>query len=128
MCRFPHVPSSKGSLLFFLHAVENAVAAEYGQFAKFIFDSQQLVVFRYPFASRSGPCFDLTHVRRNSKIGYVGVFRFTGTVRDNTGITRALRHLDGSQGFGDRADLVELDENTVWQSLFLCLRQRSSDW
>jgi hypothetical protein len=38
-------------------------------------------------------------------------------VRDDRGVAGALGHLDGGEGFGQRADLVDLDEDRVGDAL-----------
>ena len=50
---------------------------------KFFFDAQELIVFRNPIGSAGRPGFDLTRVGGDCKIGDKGVFRFTGTMRNN---------------------------------------------
>src|SRR3546814_8022047 len=43
-------------------------------------------------------------------IGNGGVFGFSGAMRHNGRIARALGHLDGGEGFGQGSDLVDLDQ------------------
>ena len=47
------------------------------------------------------------------EIGDEGVFGFAGAVRDDGGVSGAARHLDGFDGFGHRADLIQLDQDRI---------------
>jgi hypothetical protein len=60
---------------------------------------------------------DLHRISGHRDVGDGGVFGFAGAVRDHRGVARALGHLDGGEGFGQRADLVDLDQDGVGDAL-----------
>ena len=66
-------------------------------------------------AGRTG--LDLAGVGDQRNIGDGGVFGLTGAVGDHGGITGPVGHLDGVQGLGQGADLVDLDEDGVGNPL-----------
>src|SRR5690606_37851611 len=51
------------------------------------------------------------------------VFGFAGAVRDDGGIPGTLGHFNGGEGFGERADLVDLDQDRVGNTLVDSLLQ-----
>src|SRR5207247_8956615 len=59
-----------------MHSAE--CSAVYSFVTKFFLDSQQLIVFRDPVASRDRPGFDLACVRHYGDVGDPSVFGFTG--------------------------------------------------
>ena len=42
-----------------------------------------------------------------------GVFGFAAAVADHAGVARATCQIDGLQGFGERTDLVHLDQDRI---------------
>lgn len=57
--------------------------------------------------------FDLACSSTNSQVSDGSVFSFARTVRDNCSVASIFRHLDCSQSFGQRTDLVEFDQDGV---------------
>src|SRR5690606_19856299 len=64
-----------------------------------------------------GASLDLTGGSAYGQVGDGAVLGFTRTVGNNCGVTGCLSHLDGFQGLGQRADLVELDQDRVADAL-----------
>ena len=82
------------------------------------FDTNQLVVFSNAVRTAHRTSFDLACSGTNSQVGNGSVFSFARTVRDNSGVASVFRHLDSSQSFGQRTDLVELDQDGVSDAFF----------
>src|SRR5207249_4618392 len=61
----------------------------------------------------NGAGLDLAGDGGDSQIGDEGVFGFTGAVRNDGVVAGFASELDGVDGFGDCANLIELDENSV---------------
>jgi hypothetical protein len=49
----------------------------------------------------------------HGEVGDKGVFGFAGAVRDDGVVAGFAGELDGVDGFGDGADLIQLDKNGV---------------
>ena len=81
--------------------------------AELFFDAQQLVVFADAVgpARRSG--LDLAGGRADREIGDRRVLGFAGAVRDDRRVAGVARHAHGVERFGDRADLIQLDQQRV---------------
>src|SRR5690606_2697273 len=77
------------------------------------FDTQQTVVLGHTVGAAQRTGLDLTRGSTHRQVGDGAVFGFTGTVRNNRGVAGVFGHFDGVQRFGQRADLVELDQNGV---------------
>src|SRR5437762_327992 len=78
-----------------------------------LLDSQQLVVLGDTIRATGGARLYLSRAGGNGEIGNECVFRLARTVRDDRLVTVRFRHLDRLEGFGERADLIELDQNRV---------------
>ena len=81
--------------------------------AKLLLDAEKLVVLGDALAAAGGAGLDLAGVQRNGQVGNRGVLGLAGAVGRNGGVTGLVRHLDGLQRLGNRADLVQLDEDRV---------------
>lgn len=81
--------------------------------AEFFFDAEELVVFGYAFAAVRGAGLDLARVQRDDEVGDGGVFRLAGAVGDDGAEAVLMRELDRFDGLGQRADLVQLDQDCV---------------
>lgn len=106
-----------------LFAVVAALAGITGGFAQILFNAEQLVVLRHALTAAGGTGFDLAGIHRNRQIGNGGILRLAGTVRHNGGITRAVGHLNGVQGFGQRTDLIQLNQDGVAAAVLNALLQ-----
>src|ERR1039457_4144798 len=78
-----------------------------------LLDPQQPVVLRDPLAPASGTGLEMSGTDGDGEIGERGVLRLAGTMRHEDAVARAPGHRDRLERFGDRADLVELDEDGV---------------
>src|SRR5450631_1191578 len=86
--------------------------------AELFFNAEQLVVLGDAVSAADGAGFDLTYACGHRKISDESVFRFAGAVRHDGGIAVAAAEIDGFEGLGERADLVDLDENGIGCTLF----------
>ncbi len=87
-------------------------------FAQSFFDTNQLVVFSNTVRTAHRTSFDLACSSTNSQVSDGSVFSFARTVRDNCSVASIFRHLDCSQSFGQRTDLVEFDQDGVSDTFF----------
>src|SRR5690606_28275482 len=85
--------------------------------AQVFLDPQQLVVLGHAVRARERTCLDLAGVRAHGDVGDGGVLGFARAVADDGRVVGALGHLDGGEGFRERADLVDLDEDRVGDAL-----------
>src|SRR5690606_38029270 len=81
--------------------------------AQLLFNAQQLVVLGDAVGTAQGAGLDLTGGSAYGQVGNGAVLGFTRTVGNYRGVTGGLGHLDGFQGLGQRANLVELDQDRV---------------
>src|SRR6266404_7115298 len=107
----------------FLSSGKDGLAGKARRRSELLFDAQQLIVFRDAISARSRARFDLSRGSRHSKIRDKGVFSFAGTMRNNGVITGHASQFDGIDGFGDAANLVQLDQNGVGNSIVNATRQ-----
>src|SRR5690606_15121251 len=73
----------------------------------------QLVVLGHAIAAAQRAGLDLGRGGGNGDVGDGGVFGFAGTMRNDGRIVGVVGHGDGFQGFGQSADLVDLDQDRV---------------
>ena len=66
---------------------------------------------------------DLPAVGGDGEIGDGGIFRLARAVRHHRGVAGLVRHLDGGQRLGQRADLVDLDQDRIGDAVLDALRQ-----
>src|SRR5579863_1660144 len=81
--------------------------------AQLLLDPQELVVLGDTVGPAGRPGLDLAHAARDREVGDECVLGFAGAVRDDRQIPRAPGQLDGFHRPGERADLIELDQNRV---------------
>src|SRR5260221_14726164 len=79
--------------------------------AEFFFDAKKLIVFGDAIGARSGTGFDLARSGGNGEIGDERVFGFAAPVRNDGVVSGFTGELDSVDGFGDAADLIELDQD-----------------
>src|SRR5574344_3153818 len=84
--------------------VERGTTGVFGHIAQVFFNAQQLVVLGDAVRAAHRTGLDLTSVQAHSDVGNRAVFGFARAVRDHGGVTGALGHFDGSNGFGQCAD------------------------
>ena len=100
-----------GKLLF--DAEECVLAGVLRHVKQLVFDAQELVVLRHAVRAARRTGLDLAGVDGNGDVRDRGVLGLAGAVRDDGRPTGAVRHLDGVERLGQRANLVELDEHRV---------------
>src|SRR5579883_490125 len=81
--------------------------------AELLLDAQQLVVFRGAVGARERSGLDLPAIGGDREIGDGGVFRLAGAMRHHGSVAGLVGHLDGRERLGQRADLVDLDEDGI---------------
>ena len=64
----------------------------------------------------------------DGEVGDRGVFGFARAVRDDRRVAGVARHRDRVERFGDRADLVQLDEQRVGDAVGDAALRESRDW
>src|SRR5690606_16332194 len=74
---------------------------------------QQLVVLGHPVAAAQRTGLDLGGGGGHGNIGDGGVLGLARAVRDHGRVLRRVGHGDGLEGFGQGADLVDLDQDRV---------------
>ena len=90
------------------------VAAAVGRgLAELLLDAQQLVVLGDPVAAGRRAGLDLAAVGGDGEVGDGGVLGLARAVRHHRGVAAAVRQLDRVERLGERADLVDLDEDRV---------------
>ncbi len=107
---------------------ENISAGIEARGIEFFVNPQQLVVFGKPVRTRQRSSLDLAGIGRDRKVGDEAVLGFTAAVRDDDAEAGLLRHLDGLQCFGQRADLVHLHQNGVGGPGLEAARQPHRGW
>ena len=95
---------------------------------EFVLDLQKAVVFRDALAAAGRARLDLAHAGSHGKISDAGVVGLARTMRDDRAITVLTSNLDAFQRFRQRADLVQLDQNGVGDSILDALPEDCRDW
>jgi len=88
-----------------------------GVVAEFLFDAEELVVFGNAVGAAKGAGLDLAGIRRDGDVSDGDIFGLAGAVADDGCIFVFLGEFDGVEGFGEGADLVDLDEDRVCHAL-----------
>src|SRR5437867_2940459 len=90
---------------------------------QFLFDSEQPVVLGRAVGAGQRARLDLAGVQAHGQVRDRDVLGLSGPVVHDGRVARSLRHLDRLQGFRQRADLVQLDEDRVPNALRNPLRE-----
>ena len=98
-------------------------------------DSEKLVILRDTLGSGRGTRLDLAGVEGNSEICDGRICGLAGAVGGNCCVAGTVCHLDRLQGLGYRTDLVQFDQDRVWeaeldslgQSLCICYKDVVTD-
>ena len=85
--------------------------------AELLLDAQQLVVLGDAIGPRGRAGLQLAGVHRDGEVGDGRVLGLAGAVRDDGAVARARREPDRVERLGERADLVQLDEDRVRDAL-----------
>src|SRR5690606_24469202 len=97
---------------------ESIAAGVAGGAAQRFLDTQQLVVLGDAIAAAQRAGLDLGGGGRHRDVGDGHILGLAGTVRHHRGITRRVGHRDRFQRFGQRTDLVDLDQDRVAHAAF----------
>ena len=76
-------------------------------------DTHKFVVFGDALGATHGTGFDLASAETDDEVRDGGVFGFAGTVRDDGSETISFGEIDRFDGFCERADLVDFNEDRV---------------
>src|SRR5712664_350922 len=98
--------------------IQGSLSIEAGGGAQFFFDAEELVVLGDAVGAAGRTGLDLAGGGGHGEIGDESVFGFAGAVRDDGVVAGLAGHFDRIDRFSYRADLIELDENGVGNSLF----------
>lgn len=98
-----------------LAGLESAVAGVLSGGAELLLNLEQAVVLGDTLATSRGTGLDLAGVLCHSQVGDGGVRGLAGTVGNHGGEAVLGGQLDGVEGLGDGADLVELDQQGSWR-------------
>src|SRR5258707_677930 len=117
--RFPvgRVPSRGGSWCRnderrqIISAGFSKLAAVNGVFSQYLLDPQKLVVFGDAIRSAERSSLDLAGIRGYGNVCDGGVFCLTRSMANDGCVAVFLGQFHRIQGFGERTDLVHLDEN-----------------
>ncbi len=77
-----------------------------------------MVVLGDAVGAGGGAGFDLAGAGAYGEVGDEGVFGLAAAVADDRGVAEAAGQFDGVEGFGDGADLVDLNQDGVGDLLF----------
>ena len=78
-----------------------------------LFDAEQLVILRDAIRSAGGTGLDLAAVRGDREIGNGHVFRLAAAMTHDRREFIPLRHFNGFERFGERADLIHLHQDAI---------------
>ena len=92
---------------------ERVLAEILRDLVQLLLDAEQLIVLRNAVGAAGSTSLDLAGVQRDGDVGNGGILGLAGTMGDNSGVTGAVRHLDGVERLSQGADLVDLDEDRV---------------
>jgi len=88
--------------------------------AELLLDAQQLIILGDPVGAGQRTGLDLPATGGNGEIRDGRVLGFARTVRHHRGKAGLMRHLDCRERFGQRADLVHLDQDRIAQAGVNC--------
>ena len=94
-----------------------------GRVAELFLDPEELVVLGHPVGAGGGAGLDLARAGGHGDVGDGRVLGLAGAVGDDVPVAGPLGHLDHVEGFGQRADLVDLDQDGVGHALLDALGQ-----
>src|SRR5512133_1017068 len=98
-------------------ALEHGLSGVFLGTSELVGNPQELVVLRDAVAAREAAGLDLSRVRGHGEISNECVLGLARSVRDDGSVTRTLSETDGIERLGERANLVDLDQNRVGNSL-----------
>ena len=106
-------------------AAEDGAAGVAGGGAEFGLDADQLVVFRRPVAAREAAGLDLPAIGGDGEVGDGRVLGLARAVAHDRAPAGVVGDFDRFQRLGQRADLVDLDQDRVGGVLGDAARRRS---
>ena len=107
------------------HVGESVSASVHRVLAERFLDTQELVVFGDAVGTGQGAGLDLRRRGRHRQVGDGAVLGFSGTMGNHCTVVGSRRHANGIERLGQRADLVELDEDRVGDGSLDALRENA---
>src|SRR6478609_10817691 len=92
---------------------EGTPAGVASRVTQLVLDAEQLVVLRDAVRTRRCAGLDLAAVGGHGEVGDRGVLGLAGAVAHHVAEAGAVGELDGVEGLGERADLVDLHQHGV---------------
>src|SRR5262249_54164025 len=80
---------------------------------KFLFDAQKLIVFGGAMGSGRRAGFDLPEIGSDGEVGDGRVLGLARAMRNDRGVAGLVSHFDRRKRFGERADLIDLDQDGI---------------
>ena len=111
-----------------LHCRNAFLPRNCGRRAEPLFDAQQLVVLGDAVGAAGRAGLDLAGVGGHREVGDERIFGFARAVRDHRRVAGARRHLHGFERLGQRADLVDLDQDRVGDAFVDAALEDATDW
>src|SRR5436190_1670809 len=96
-----------------LHDFHARLPREHGVLSQLLFNPQQLVVFADAIGAARRSRLDLSRARADCEVRDRRVLGLAGSMRDDRAVAGVRRHRHGVQRFGDRTDLIQLDQDRV---------------
>jgi len=93
--------------------VEGFLPGVFSDALHLVLDPHELIVFADAVGARHGAGLDLAGLASHDEVGDKGVLGLARAVGDDGGVIGLLGHVDGLDGLGDGADLVDLDQDRV---------------
>ena len=109
-------------------AAKRLPARELRGVAQSLFDAQQLIVFRDAVGAAGRSGLDLARVGGHREIGNERIFGLARTMRNHRRVAVLERHLHAIQRFGQRADLIDFDQNRIRHAHLDALRSGARCW
>src|SRR5690606_29571091 len=104
-------------------AAERALSGVARGPAELLVDAQQAVVLRHAIGAAERAGLDLPRPGRHREVGDGVVLGLARAMGDDAGVPALVREADAVERLGQRADLVQLDEDAVGDALLDALRQ-----
>ena len=88
--------------------------------AKLFLNADELVVFGDAVGAAERAGLDLAGIRCHGDIGDRRIFGFAGAMANDRRVFVFLGEFDGVERLGERADLIDLDQNRIGRRPFRC--------
>ena len=96
--------------------------------AQLLLDAEQLVVLGEPVGAGEAAGLDLPAIGGDGEVGDGRVLGLARAVRHDRGVAGAVRDRDRLERLGQRADLVDLDQDRIGEAALDAHAQPLRDW